>query len=108
MLSHVEFPGFVANHVIDEPWGELQQKLASELPHRLLGIHAIGKDTLKNQLANLIVVQGSWKHLFGAASEGLAAPALCAIFAASNFEVGHLLVDLSADSTDGEFPGPFT
>ena len=73
MLGHIELFGTVAEHVIDEPRGQVQQELTSERLHSLFDVHSILEDPIEHQVADFVVVAGSGKHTLGSCPERLAA-----------------------------------
>ena len=75
MLGHVELRGAVAEHVVDEPRGEVEEELAAERLQGPLDAHAVLEDAVEDQVADLVVVQGLGEDALGGVAEGRAAVA---------------------------------
>ena len=103
MHGHVELPGVVVEHVVDEPRGEFQEELAAERLQGLFDAHAILEDAIEHQVADLVVVEGSGEDALRGVAEGRAAVAPGLILAAGDLQVGDGLVDDGADLAGGNF-----
>jgi hypothetical protein len=101
--GHVELAGAVAEHVVDEPGGEVQEELAADRLQRAFDVHTIAEDPLEDQVADLVVVLGLGCHALGRVAEGLAAVAGGGILAVGDLQDGDLLV---GHGTDGARQGP--
>ena len=54
--------GPVAEHVVDEPRGEVQEELAADRRQGPLDAHAVLEQAVEHQVADLVVVLGLGEH----------------------------------------------
>ena len=73
MRGHVELLGMVAEHVVDEPRGQVEEELALERSQGPFDAHAVLEDPLQDQVADAVVVLGL----------GVGCP-VCAVFLCKN------------------------
>jgi hypothetical protein len=73
--GHVEGGGVVAEHVVDEPAGQLQEVLAAERRQEPLDAHAVLEDAVEHELPDPVVVAGLRVYALGGGAEGRAAAA---------------------------------
>ena len=104
VLGHVELPGVVVEHVVDEPRGEVEEELAAERLQGPLDAHAVLEDAVEHEVADLVVVEGPGEDALGGVAEGRAAAAPGAVLAAGDLQVGDGLV---GDGADGAGERPF-
>ncbi len=93
MRGHVEMGGVVAEHVVDDPRGEVEEELTAERLQGPFDVHAVLEDTLEHQVANLVVVVCLGEDALGGVAEGLAAVAAGRVLAAGDVQIGDGLVD---------------
>jgi hypothetical protein len=103
-LGHVELSRPVAEHVIDEAGGELQQEFPAQRPEGPLDAHAVLDDPTEDQIADRVVVGGPGEDAVGGTAEGGAAIAAGTILAAGDLEVGDGLVGDGADPARRQRP----
>ena len=103
MRGHVELRGVVAEHVVDEPRGEVEEELAAERLQGPLDAHAVLEDAVEHQVADLVVVEGLGEDALGGVAEGRAAVAAGGVLAVGDLQVGDGLV---GDGADGAGQGP--
>ena len=101
--GHVELGGPVAEHVVDEPGGEVQQELAADRRQGPLDAHAVLEEAVEDQVADLVVVLGLGEHALGGVAEGRAAAAAGGVLAVGDLQDGDGLV---GDGADGAGQGP--
>ena len=89
--------GVVAEHVVDEPRGEVEEELAAERLQGPLDAHAVLEDAVEHQVADLVVVLGLGEHALGGVAEGRAAVAAGGVLAVGDLQVGDGLVGDGAD-----------
>ena len=58
MLGHVELFGPIAEHVVDEPRGQVQQEFAAHRLQGLLDAHPVLEDAIEHQFPDFVVVAG--------------------------------------------------
>jgi hypothetical protein len=87
----------VVEHVIGESRGQLEKVFTTERLQGLFDVHAVLKDAIEHQVANLVVVEGSGEDVLGSVPEGLATAAPGLIFAADDLKKGDGLVDNGAN-----------
>ena len=90
--------GAVAEHVVDEPRGEVQEELAAERLQGPFDVHAVLEDAVEDQVADLVVVLGLGEDALGGVAEGRAAVAAGLILAVGDLQVGDGLVGDGADA----------
>src|SRR5574341_585288 len=100
MRGHVQLRGAVAEHIVDEPRGEIEPELASERFQGPFNAHAVPKDAVKHQGADLVVVLGLGPHALGGSAEGGTAIAAGGVFAVGDLQEGDRLVGDGSDPTD--------
>ena len=104
MLGQVELRGPVAEHVVDEPRGQVQEELAAERLQGPFDVHAVLDDPFQDQVADLVVVEGPGEDALGGVAEGRAAVAAGLILAAGDLQVGDGLVGDGADPARRQRP----
>ena len=73
MRGQIELLDPVAEHVVDEPRGELEQKLPLQRRQGPFDVHAVLNDAFQHQIADLVIVEGPGEDALGGAAEGRAA-----------------------------------
>ena len=101
MLSQVELRGPVAEQVVDEAGGEVEEELAAQRLQGPFDAHAVLDDPCQDQVADLVVVEGPGQDVLGGAAESGAAVAAGLILPAGDLEIGDGLVDDGADLARG-------
>jgi hypothetical protein len=104
VLGQIELAGPIAEEIVDEPRGEVQQVLA---PQRLDGpfdVHAVLKDALKDQIADLVIVEGPGEDTLGGVTEGGAAITPGLILTTGDLQIGDGLVDDGANLARRQLP----
>ena len=104
MLGHVELCRPVAEHVVDEARGQIEEELPAERLDRPFDAHAVLEDALQDQVTDLVVIQGPGEDALGGAAEGGAAVAAGAVLAAGDLQIGDGLVGDGADPAWGQDP----
>jgi hypothetical protein len=97
--GHVELPGVVVEHVVDEPRGEFEEELAAERLQGPLDAHAVLEDAIEHEVTDLVVGERPGEDPLGGVAEGLAAMAPGAVLATGDLEVGDGLEGDGADPT---------
>ena len=95
--GHVEPPGVVVEHVVDEPGGELEEELAAERLQGPLDAHAVPEDAVEHEVADLVVVAGPGEDVLGGVAERGAAVAPGGVLAPGDLQVDDGLVGDGAD-----------
>src|SRR6516165_7145639 len=103
MLGQIELGDTIAEQVVDESGGELQQELAAQRLQGLLDVHAVLDDASQDQIADLVVVEGPGEDALGGVAEGGAAVAAGLILAAGDLQRGDGLVGDGADLAGRQF-----
>jgi hypothetical protein len=65
MFRHVEFADTIAEPLVDEPRGHLQQELTPQRRQEPLDAHPILHDAIQHQVPDFIVVMGLGEHALG-------------------------------------------
>ena len=92
VLGQIELAGPIAEEIVDEPRGEVQQEFAAERLEGPFDAHAVLDDPLQDQIADGVVIQGPGEDAVGGAAEGGAAVAARLVFATGDLQVGDGLV----------------
>ena len=103
MSRHVESRGEVVEHVVDEPRGEIEEKLPLERLEDPFDAHAVFEDALQHQVPDLVVVLGLGEDALGCVAKGGGAAAPGVILAVVDFQEGDGLV---GDGANGSGQGP--
>ena len=91
MLRHVQFSDPIAEHVVDEPRGQLQQELAPQRLQHTLDARSVLDDAIQHQIPDLVVVMGLGKNTFGSDPESRAALALGCVFTVGDLQISYRL-----------------
>ena len=91
MFGHNEFRGTIAEHVVGEPRGQVQQELAAQRLQDPLDTHPVFDDAIQHQVPDLVVIMGLGEHALGRVSECRAAIALGCVLAVGDVQVHHCI-----------------
>ena len=97
MLRQIEFRGAVAEQVVDETRGQVQEEVATQRLEGPFDVQAVLDDPCQDQVADLVVVVGPGQDTLGGAAEGRAAVAPGLILTAGDLQVGDGHVDDGPD-----------
>ncbi len=109
MRGHVELRGAVAEHVGDEPRGEVEEEIAADRLQGAFDVQGVVEDAVADQVADLVVVGGFGEDALGAVAEGGAAVAAGGVLAVGDLQESDGLVGHGPhDPVQGPFPpAPF-
>ena len=65
VLGHVESPGVVVEHVVDEPRGEVEEELTAQRLQGPLDAHPVLEDAVEHEVADLVVVERPGEDALG-------------------------------------------
>jgi hypothetical protein len=102
MVGQIELLDSVAQHVVDEPRGEVQEELAAQRLQGLFDVHAVLEDPPQDQIADLVVVEGPGEHALGGIAEGRAAVTPGLILATGDLQRDDGLVGDGPDLARGQ------
>ncbi len=88
IVGHIELRGMVAEAVVDEAVGQLQEEVTPQRDEGGLDAHAVVEDAVEHSLSDLVVVAIAETDARRVGAEGRAATAPGAILAVGDVEVG--------------------
>jgi hypothetical protein len=105
MRRQVELGDSIAEHVIDEPRGQVEEEVAFERSEGAFDAHAVLEDAIEDEVADLVVVGGPGEYILVGVAEGRGAVASGGVLAGGDPQVGDGLVGDGPDPAgDGPLP----
>jgi hypothetical protein len=103
MRRQVELGDSIAEHVMDEPRGQVEEELALERQEGAFDAHAVLEDAIEDEVADLVVVGGPGEDILMGVARSGGALASGRVLAVSDLRVG----DGSDSPGDGPLPSPW-
>jgi hypothetical protein len=105
MRRQVELGDLIAEHVRDEPGGQVEEELALKRCDDALDAHAVLEDAIEDEVPDLVVIGGAREPILVGVAKGRGALAPGGILAIGDLQVGNGLVGNGSDpSDDGPLP----